>query len=1173
MKKVVKHKLLFLLILTTMLLVLSLGTNQILKHYNVVEQKELTAPANWYEDYTYELDETNHTITLKKYNGSASEVTIGASATISGVKYNTIVVGGTATSALFSNNTTITKVTFENGIKAGDTLRYLFYKCKNLEEINFNNFNTSDTTNFVGMFYECESLKSIDVSKFNTSKATTMSYMFFRTKYLKVLDLSSFDTRNVTNFSHMLRDMTRLQELDLSTIDTSNVEDNGLSYFLHNTTPTKIKIGPKTQFHILDEKNGLPASRGILVRESDQKEFNAIDLFKKTDTENMAGTYTKKTNIIKEMSFQYPVTYRINKFTTIENVKTSDSNIFKLNGRQIYINNLPTPTVSDYNLNGYFEATLPDSVTDANGNKYNLKVRIDNLWLYDLNKDNVSNIWIELMNIGTGNSISLSSNAFSDSEYKNQLSGFSIKMDITLEVQDSNGNPINGTFIFSAVDMDIASSRDSKPEYNPNADGYGDYSEGVNLLEGFEMGTIKMHQDTYLVKEGNRIRGTRADNATELSEFLIRASTKKAKFSYTGGNCGTSILAYYQPRTVEFEKQDSKGNKLPGAKLELYNSYNTSPFKSWTSTTSSYKAFLNPGEYTLKETQAPNGYNVSPNITLYADINDKLTVDGNTVSKVIIKDAPKSYQYTINYIDKENNTILDTKTATAPYTDVITAEANKKTIANYNYDSSDKAQITIDIDTSKNIINMYYLRKRATLVVKYVDANGNNIDATKNRNETVLWGNTYSSSTLSFTNYDFVNTTGDATSGTISKNNYEIIYHYKLKKGKVITHHYLYDGTETTTKLANDDEKTYDYTTTYTTSVSSSVTPNYELYRKTTNFTGTVNSPQIEVIYYYQLKDSTLETSISKTGPEEINDKNEKVDYKITYNASVKDYLGSGTITIIDTLPYPIDTSKSNLDGGIYNNDNQTITWTETVNINSYSSTENLQTISIEKNISLTYTGIVGRDRQMINSVKGSISLSNNSRDITNQTATDIKIYGQIKVRYIDNKDNELLDPIEETDLVGVEFTSEEKEIEGYKLIEKPTSETLEFEEEPQENTYIYEKIIFKVITKTNEGGTITGDEDIEYGNDSTKDYIIVKAEEGYVIGAVTVNGEQIDIPKDKKELVLSQFLDVKENKEVEVTFVKENPNTTKLTTGGILFLLLILAVILIFNRKKIYHI
>ena len=87
MKKVLKHKLLFLLILTTMLLVLSLGTNQILKHYNVVEQKELTAPANWYEDYTYELDETNHTITLKKYNGSSSEVTIGASATIGGRKH------------------------------------------------------------------------------------------------------------------------------------------------------------------------------------------------------------------------------------------------------------------------------------------------------------------------------------------------------------------------------------------------------------------------------------------------------------------------------------------------------------------------------------------------------------------------------------------------------------------------------------------------------------------------------------------------------------------------------------------------------------------------------------------------------------------------------------------------------------------------------------------------------------------------------------------------------------------------------------------------------------------------------------------------------------------------------------------------------------------------------
>ena len=59
--------------------------------------------------------------------------------------------------------------------------------------------------------------------------------------------------------------------------------------------------------------------------------------------------------------------------------------------------------------------------------------------------------------------------------------------------------------------------------------------------------------------------------------------------------------------------------------------------------------------------------------------------------------------------------------------------------------------------------------------------------------------------------------------------------------------------------------------------------------------------------YYYQKKDSSLETSINKEGPDEITSKDGIVQYKITYNAIVKDYIGNATITIIDTLPYKID--------------------------------------------------------------------------------------------------------------------------------------------------------------------------------------------------------------------------------------------------------------------------
>ena len=128
--------------------------------------------------------------------------------------------------------------------------------------------------------------------------------------------------------------------------------------------------------------------------------------------------------------------------------------------------------------------------------------------------------------------------------------------------------------------------------------------------------------------------------------------------------------------------------------------------------------------------------------------------------------------------------------------------------------------------------------------------------------------------------------------------------------------------------MAPDVTKEWNYTDTYTTSVSNQVPQNYEFYKKSNNYTNIMNSPSVEVSYYYQLKDSSLTTSIEMTGTEEITSKDAEIDYTITYNANVSDYIGDATITIVDTLPYAIDVDNSNLDGGTYNANDKTISWT-----------------------------------------------------------------------------------------------------------------------------------------------------------------------------------------------------------------------------------------------------
>ena len=53
------------------------------------------------------------------------------------------------------------------------------------------------------------------------------------------------------------------------------------------------------------------------------------------------------------------------------------------------------------------------------------------------------------------------------------------------------------------------------------------------------------------------------------------------------------------------------------------------------------------------------------------------------------------------------------------------------------------------------------------------------------------------------------------------------------------------------------------------------------------------------------------------------------MDYRLHFTAKIEDYIGSGKVKIVDTLPYKIDESNSNLNGGVYDEDTLTITWEE----------------------------------------------------------------------------------------------------------------------------------------------------------------------------------------------------------------------------------------------------
>ena len=100
---------------------------------------------------------------------------------------------------------------------------YMFNNCKNLNELNVSNWNTSKVTKMIGMFYGCSSLASLDVSKWDTSNVEYLPVMFYECMSLSSLDLHGWNTSKVKDVEGMFIACSGLKELDISGWKTSNV--------------------------------------------------------------------------------------------------------------------------------------------------------------------------------------------------------------------------------------------------------------------------------------------------------------------------------------------------------------------------------------------------------------------------------------------------------------------------------------------------------------------------------------------------------------------------------------------------------------------------------------------------------------------------------------------------------------------------------------------------------------------------------------------------------------------------------------------------------------------------------------------------------------------------------------------------------------------------------------
>ena len=208
------------------------------------------------------------------------------------------------------------------------------------------------------------------------------------------------------------------------------------------------------------------------------------------------------------------------------------------------------------------------------------------------------------------------------------------------------------------------------------------------------------------------------------------------------------------------------------------------------------------------------------------------------------------------------------------------------------------------------------------------------------------------------------------------------------KKGTVITHYYI-EGSED--KVPNSEGGVVEDITNegnvgdnYATKEAENVAPNYEFVRTEGETSGQIVEGTTEIIYYYKLKDPVItESAITKESSiEKVTNVNQEIDYTVNYKTKIDAYIGEAEVTIVDYLPYEIDEEKSNIDGGTYNAEEKTITWTEKIgDIDTF--VNGAKEIEITKEITIVYKDIDVTQDTVSNRVTGKVKLNTPEKEET----------------------------------------------------------------------------------------------------------------------------------------------------------------------------------------------
>lgn len=228
----------------------------------------------------------------------------------------------------------------------------------------------------------------------------------------------------------------------------------------------------------------------------------------------------------------------------------------------------------------------------------------------------------------------------------------------------------------------------------------------------------------------------------------------------------------------------------------------------------------------------------------------------------------------------------------------------------------------------------------------------------------------------------------------------------------------------------------------------------------------TVETGAVIKVYYTTTPVDVKSIKLTHSATPEITSRNDRIDYKIKYEAKINNYMGEAGVYVETQLPYEIDQVSSMLDGGTYSRADNTIVWDVDLGyINTYESGKNVaKTIKVEKNITILYKNIDLLKDYMVSNVSVGLYLPAQDvllEDSKTDTETAINVKGIVDVKYIDkNSNEEVIEKKVKKGKVGDTFdvTDDVEKIPGYILVEEPASKTGLYKEERQERIYYYSK-------------------------------------------------------------------------------------------------------------------